>query len=112
MKETHPLAVVDGVTYVNLLELEGLAKKLLTPNAYGYYSGGAEVRSGSILAKPEFALALNGWPAAICHGTCRSRTAHRITPAGQQAIQKLLIVALYAIYGLLRKYADRAHTGG
>ncbi len=62
MKETHPLAVVDGVTYVNLLELEGLAKTLLTPNAYGYYSGGAEVLGGSRLYRLHFALARNAGP--------------------------------------------------
>ena len=68
MKETHPLAVVDGVTYVNLLELEGLAKKLLTANAYGYYSSGAEVLSGSPPQKLRLCPCPQRWPVAMRHG--------------------------------------------
>jgi hypothetical protein len=77
MKETHPLFEADGKKYTNLAELEALAKKYLTTNAFGYYASGAEVRctltrsphGPMTLARHAFAPALRGCE----HRSCTAR---------------------------------------
>lgn len=85
MKETTPLAV-DGETKItNLVELEQAAKKHLTINAYGYYSGGAEV---GMLGLPSRVPPLRSrqvtWPRfrskSYSHGALASISVERLCP--------------------------------